>query len=101
MGQHQLAAVRRDEVVSDVARQTEALFSLPEGSTFYGDAMGNVVMARRLAWYVLCMRWRYSYPQLSQRWGYDQSSIRTGVLAICDELKISADLREKAKALGV
>jgi chromosomal replication initiation ATPase DnaA len=102
MGQHQLAAVRQtDQIALEVARKAEELFGLLESETFFGTNTGNVVMARRLAWYVLFIRWRYSYPQIGAVWNHDQSTVRAGVLVICDELKFDRELQQKAKALGV
>ncbi len=102
MGRHQLAAVRQsDEIALDVARKSEQLFGLLESATFFSDNTGNVVMARRLAWYVLYMRWRYSYPQIAAVWNHDQSTVRAGVLVICDELKFDRELQQKARLLGV
>ncbi len=76
-------------------------FALRPGELFWGESLGNIVTARRFAWYVLYMRWRYSYPELAERWGYDQSTIRDGVLAMCDCLKFDRDLQSKGRALDV
>jgi len=100
MGQHMLALIG-DAIAADVAQKVEELFSLASGSVLFADNTGNVVMARRLAWYVLYVRWRYSYPQLSRIWNFDQSTIRTGVLSIADDLKHNRQLQQRAKVLGV
>ncbi len=101
MGQHQMAARSGDTIVLEVAGKAEELFGLPDGATFFSSNTGNIVMARRLAWYALYMRWRYSYPQIAACWNHDHTTVRSGVLAVCDQLKHDADLQRKAKALGV
>lgn len=100
MGRHNLQAGRKDAVVDEVVARVEELFKLLPGSLYYGEA-GNVVTARRFAWYVLYMRWQYSYPQIADRFGgYDHTTIRAGVLAISDSLKHDREVQRAAAAAG-
>lgn len=97
-----MTAARLDNnMAREVAEQVEELFGLTKSATLFANQTGNVVSARRLAWYVLYVRWNFGYSQLEKIWGYDHTTIREGVIAICDSLKHDRDLQQKARVLGV
>lgn len=92
---------RKAQLADEVADEVCALREISKSALLGGGQPGNVVIARWLLWYTLYVRWRCSYPEIEAMTGFDQSTIRNGVLSLGDELRRDAELRKHAAVLGV
>lgn len=95
------AAAAKPRRVDEVVAQVAEAFGMKPDRLLERTHAGDVVTARRFAWYVLVVRWNHSQAEIGKLMGYDSTTVRTGVMAMAESLKTDRDLQSKARAFGV
>ncbi len=96
------AAVRQDNLVQELGQRVIEAFDLEPGQLLDSrNQLGNVVTARHLLFYLLHLRWSRSYPEIQRGTGFDDSTVRQGVLSIAERLKRDRALQQIARAFDV
>jgi chromosomal replication initiation ATPase DnaA len=102
MRSHKVAVRNNSRLADEIAEQVRTLFEIEASEMFNAQNLaGNVVIARWFFWYVLHVRWNYSYPELSALCGFDDSTVRHGVLGLAEQLKTDRELQAKLRLFGV